>query len=68
MSALPLELLTGKKSAKKERLSVRSKRQDTESRRQAIRDKVSVTSGTGSSLFICGNYFCGCMRDLWVYA
>lgn len=44
MSVLPLELLAGKKSAKKERLTVRSKRQDTESRRQAIRDKYGISS------------------------
>ena len=40
MSALPLELLAGKKSAKKERLAVRSNKEAMESRRQAIRDKV----------------------------
>ncbi|KAL8570663.1 hypothetical protein ACOMHN_039098 [Nucella lapillus] len=42
MSAMPIQLLAGKKSAKKERLAVRSKRQDAESRRQAIRDKYGV--------------------------
>lgn len=40
MSALPIELLAGKKSVKKERLAVRSDRESTEGRRQAIRDKV----------------------------
>ncbi|KAK7100447.1 probable lysosomal cobalamin transporter [Littorina saxatilis] len=42
MSALPIELLAGKKSVKKERLAVRSDRESTEGRRQAIRDKYGI--------------------------
>ena len=40
MSALPLELLVGKKSVKKERLAVHSRVEAAESRRQAIMEKV----------------------------
>ena len=40
MSALPLELLVGKKSVKKEHLAVHSRVEAAESRRQAIMEKV----------------------------
>jgi hypothetical protein len=53
MSKLPIELLVGKKSAKRERMTVRSDRQDVESRRQAIRDKVGVAVDIVDMNFLC---------------